>query len=92
MVRKTGEQRVYETDDRAQGKILCGTACATCQHQQVCTQVTGINGSISRATPSQVGVLSQRKKRILRRKLGANKLAQPVLVSRLMSSPYIIVS
>ena len=51
MVRKTGEQQVYEADDRAQAKTLRETACATCQTQQVCTQVIGMDGLISRTAP-----------------------------------------
>ena len=65
-VRKTGEQQVYEADDRAQAKTLRKTAGATCQTQQVCTQGIRLDGSGSETIPSQVGVLSRRKKRILR--------------------------
>ena len=57
-VRKTGEQEVYEAVERGQGKTLGETACATCQSQQVCTQVIGMDGSVSKTTPSQVRVLS----------------------------------
>ena len=65
-VRKTGEQQLYEADDRAQAKTRCETACATCQSQQVCTQVTGMDGPMSRAIPSQVEVLDYEEKGILR--------------------------
>lgn len=37
-------------------------AFSTCQTQQVCLQVTGMNGPISRAIPSQVSVLSRVKR------------------------------
>ena len=66
-VRKTGEQQIYEADDRAQAKTRCKTACATCQTQQVCTQVIGMNGPICGATTFPVRVLSQRERGILRR-------------------------
>ena len=47
-VRKTCEQQCYEAKDRAQAKTRCKTACATCQTQQVCTQVIGMGDPISR--------------------------------------------
>ena len=47
-VRKTGEQEVYEDDERGQGKTLGKTAGDTCQTQQVCTQVTGMDSFIPR--------------------------------------------
>jgi len=67
MVRKEGEQDVYRAVECEQWKTLRKKATSTCLYRQVCTQVTGMNGSISRATPSQVGVLSQRERGILRR-------------------------
>ena len=65
MVRKTGEQGVYETVERGQGKTLGEIACATCQSQQVCTQVTRMNGPISRAASSHVEVLYRGERGIL---------------------------
>ena len=53
-VRKTGEQQVYEADERGKRKTLGETTCATCQSQQVCTQVPEMKGSISRIAPFQV--------------------------------------
>jgi hypothetical protein len=66
-VRKTGEQEVYQAVERAQGKTQCKTACATRQAQQVYTQGIGLGDSGSETIPSQVRVLSDREKRILRR-------------------------
>lgn len=42
-VRKTGEEEVYEDDERAQGKTLKGTVCLTCQYDKGSTQVTAIS-------------------------------------------------
>ena len=52
MVRETDEQGGYEAAEHAQAKNPGKTACGTCQSQQICTQVTGMNGPISKATPS----------------------------------------
>ena len=68
-VRKAGAQQVYEANERAQAKTLCKTTCATCQTQQVCTQGIGLDGFDSETIPYPVYVLSQREKRILRRKM-----------------------
>lgn len=66
-VRKTDEQGVDEEVERGQGKTLGETAGATCQCHHVFSQGIGMNGSRSETIPSQVGVLSHREKRILRR-------------------------
>ena len=47
MVCEAGEQELPFVE-RRQGKTLGEIACATCQPQQVCTQVTRINGPISK--------------------------------------------
>ena len=57
-VRKTEEQGVYEAIERGQGKTLCETGCATCSHQEVYTQVIGLDSSGSETIPSPVRVLS----------------------------------
>lgn len=54
---------------RAEGKTRCETACLTCQYDQGYTQVTRMDGLISKTTPSQVGVLFQREWGILRGRL-----------------------
>ena len=64
-VPKTGEQQLYEADDRAQAKTRCETACLTCQYDKGCTQGIGLDCSGSETIPSPVCVLSQRERGIL---------------------------
>ena len=52
MIRRTGEQQVYEADERAQAKTLYKTARATCQFRQVYTQGIGLDGPDSKSIPS----------------------------------------
>jgi len=68
MVRNDDEQGVYRAVECEQWKTLRKKACSTCLYRQVCTQVSGMNGSISRATPSQVRVLSCGERGKLRRR------------------------
>ena len=65
MVRKEDEQGVYRAVEREQWKTLRKEAFSTCLYRQVCTQVTGMSGSISRQTSSQAGVLSRGERGIL---------------------------
>ena len=65
-VRKTGEQEICQAVEHAQAKTLAGTACLTCQYDKGCTQGIRVDRVLPKTTFSQVRVLSQGEKGILR--------------------------